>query len=166
MIQSILFINQKQCFPLFLQENSRSGGGVRASQYKWCANDILKITLILKIMLLFFSVNKNFSFPSLWNILLLTFWHSSFYWLFCIPPLLAYFREAFPFPYQRGMDKGIKLWLNNWIPKALIMPSTFYKRKPIKHWHYRLKWAQLWKFFCYIKYIRVIWILDWPIKKF
>ena len=137
-------------FPSFLQENSRGGDKVGASHYKWCANDILKITLFLKIMLLFPSINKNFSFPSLWNLLLLTFWHSSFYWLFCIPPLIAYFREVFSFPYQRGWDKGRKLWLNNWISKVLIKPSTFCKRKPIKHWHYWLKWAQLWnKFLLY-----------------
>ena len=125
LIQSILFINEKQFFSSFLQENSRGGGEVVVSHYKWCANDILKITLILKIMLLIPSVNKNFSFPPLCNLLLLTFWHSSFYWLFCIPPLIAYFREIFPFPYRRGRDKGMKLWLNNWIPKALIMPSKF-----------------------------------------
>ena len=147
LIQSNLFINEKQCFPSILQENSRGGGEVGASNYKWCANGILKITLILKIMLLLPSINKNFPFPSLCNLLLLTFWHFSFSWLFCIPSLIAYFRELFSFPYQNGRDKGMKLWLNNWIPKALIKTSKFCKRKPIKHWHYRLKWAQLWNKF-------------------
>ena len=42
LIQSILFINEKQCFPSFLQENSRGGGAVGASLYIWYANDILK----------------------------------------------------------------------------------------------------------------------------
>ena len=99
LIQSLFFINKKQCFPPppFLQENSRGGDGVLASYYKWCANNVLKITLIVKIMLLFPSINKNFPFPPLCN-LLLTIWHTSFYWLFCISPPIAYFREVFPFP--------------------------------------------------------------------
>ena len=63
LIQSILFINEKRCFPSFLQEISRGGGGVGASNYKCCANDILEITLILKIMVLLLSINKNFPFP-------------------------------------------------------------------------------------------------------
>ena len=102
---------------------------------------------------------QKLPFSPLCNLLVLTFWHSSIYWLFRIPPLIAYFREVFPFPYQKGRDKGMKLWLNNWIPKALIKPSKFSKRKPIKHWHYRLKWAQLWNKFllgsqgAYIKYV-------------
>ena len=60
----------------------------------------------------------------------------------------------------------MKLWLNNWILKALIKPSKFCKREPIKHWHYQLKWANYKTNFCYVKDIRVLWILDWPIKKF
>ena len=147
LIQSILFINKKQCFPSFLQKNRRDGGGVGYSHYKWCANDILKITLILKIMLLLPSMNRNVSFLSLRNLLLLKFWHSSFYWLFCISSLIAYFWEFFPSPYQKGRDKRMKLWVNNWIPKAMIKPSKFCKRKPIKNWHYRLKQAQWWNKF-------------------
>ena len=76
--QSLLFINKKRCFPPFLQVNNRGGGGVEFSHYKWCANDILKITLIPKIILLFPSINKNIPFTPLCNLLLLTFWHSSF----------------------------------------------------------------------------------------
>ena len=104
LIQGILFINEKQCFASFLQEKSSGGGGVGASYYKWCANDILKITLILKIMLLLPHINKNFPFPSLCSLLLLTFWHSYFYWLFCNPPLIAYFR--FPSLTKRANIKG------------------------------------------------------------
>ena len=72
LIQSILFINEKQCFASFLQEKSRGGGRMGASHYKWCANDILKITLILKIMLLLPSINKNFHFPLC---VTSSFWH-------------------------------------------------------------------------------------------
>ena len=121
--------------------------GCGHSHCKWCVNDILKITLILKIMLLLPSMNKNVSFPSLRNLLLLKFWHSSYYWLFCISSLIAYFWEVFPSPYQKGRDKRMKLWVNNWIPKAMIKPSKFCKRKLIKHWHYRLKQAQWWNKF-------------------
>ena len=117
LIPSVLFINKKQCFPSFLQENNRGGGGVESAHCKWCANDILKIMSLLP------STNKNFPFLPLCNLLLLTFWHSSFYWVFCIPSHTAYVRKVFPFPYQKGRDKGVKLWLTNWIPKAPIKPS-------------------------------------------
>ena len=164
LIQTILFINKKQCFNSFLQENSTGGGGVGVSHYKWRANDIVKITLILKIMLLFPSIIKNFPFPPLCN-LLLTFWHSSFYWMLCMPPLIAYFREVVPFPYQRGRDKGMKLWLNNWISKVLIKPSKCCERKPIKHWIIDWNEHNYETNFYYVKDIRVLWILDWPIRK-
>ena len=133
--------------PHFYKKIAEVEVGRGHSHFKWCANDILKITLILKIMLLLPSMNKNFSFPSLSNLLLLTFWHSSFYWLFCISSLIAYFWEVFPSPYQTGRDKGMKLWVNNWIPKAMIKASKFCERKPIKYWHYRLKQVQWWNKF-------------------
>ena len=60
----------------------------------------------------------------------------------------------------------MKLWLNNWFPKALIKFS-----KLCKSAHKKLVWLNetspiMKKKICYVKDIRVLWTIDWPVKKF
>ena len=101
------------------------GGEEWGSHYKCGANDITAYYINL------FIWTKNYHFPFCATS---SFWNSSFYWLFCIAPLIHHFRE----------DIGMKIWLNNWLRKALIKALKFYKKESIKRWDDQLKLARFW----------------------